>query len=176
MAENKKNTKPLSYEEFIKSKDLLIMVDNQEKVNYHITSYLKKHGINYNDKTHLKAGDYAFSFKGKAQKVIIERKNSLNELSGNLSSKEKRCRFYREFDKVKSCNIYLLIENDNMDNVLLGNYGTDYHKNSFTGNMLLLAQRYRIFTYFVGKYMFGKLMLKIFYYNYYELAKKGELI
>lgn len=173
MAKNNKNTRPLSYEEFIKRNDLIIMIDNQEKVNYHITNYLKKHGIKYDDKKHLKAGDYAFSLGGKAYKVVIERKNSLNELSGNLSTKEMRDRFYREFDKVKSCNIYLLIENDNMDNMMLGNYGTDYHKNSFTGNMLLLAQRYRIFTYFISKYMFAELMLKIFYYNYYENFKEG---
>jgi hypothetical protein len=161
--------KILKYDEWLK--EIEVVVDQQEKVNYWITNYFKKMKIPFKIE-HMKAGDYGYKFNDKPQLIIIERKNSLTELSGNLSTETKRTRFYKEFDKVSKCEKYLLIENDSIDNLLSGCYGSDFNENSFIANFLLLQKRQDINIYFVNRYNMGVLILKIFYYHYYELAKK----
>lgn len=160
--------KILKYEDFIK--EITVVIDQQEKVNYWITNYLKKLKINFSVQ-HMKAGDYGFIFNGKPRSIIIERKNSLTELSGNLSTEAKRQRFYKEFQKVPKCEKYLLIENDNIDNLLAGCYGSEYNENSFIANFLLLQKRQNLTIYFVNRYNMGLWILKIFYYHYYHMIK-----
>jgi ERCC4-type nuclease len=160
--------KRLEYDKFIKN--ILVMVDIQEKVNYWILNYFKKNGINYQIQ-HLNAGDYAFALNGQPQSIVIERKNSLNELSGNLATKEKKDRFYIEFDKLKTCEKILLIENDSIDNLISGTYGTDYNVNSYIANLILLLKRKNIQLFFINRYNMGFWILKLFYYHYYEVYK-----
>lgn len=163
--------KPLEFNKFLEK--IIVVVDQQEKVNYWITNYFKKEKISFAVK-HMKAGDYGFTFNDKPQAIIIERKNSLTELSGNLSTEEKKTRFYKEFDKVDKCEKYLLIENDNIDNLISGAYGSDYKPNSYIANLLLLQKRKNLNIYFVNRYNMGLWILKIFYYYYYELMR-GEI-
>jgi len=160
--------KPLDYDKFLK--EISVVVDQQEKVNYWITNYFKKENVSFTVQ-HMKAGDYGFIFNGKPQSIIIERKNSLTELSGNLSTEAKRTRFYKEFDKVGKCEKYLLIENDNIDNLISGAYGSDYNSNSYIANYLLLRKRKDLNIDFVNRYNMGFWILKIFYYHYYEIIK-----
>lgn len=160
--------KPLTYEKFLK--EITIVIDQQEKVNYWITNYFKELKLNFSIQ-HMKAGDYGFIFNGKPQAIIIERKNSLTELSGNLSTEEKRTRFYKEFSKLSNCDKYLLIENDNIDNLISGVYGSKFNSNSYIANLLLLQKRNNLNIYFVNRYNMGLWILKIFYYHYYELVK-----
>jgi hypothetical protein len=160
--------KPIKYEDFLKQ--ITIVIDQQEKVNYWIIDYLKKLKINYSIQ-HMKFGDYCFLFNGTLQKIIIERKNSLTELSSNLSSVEKRTRFYKEFEKAKSYQKHLIIENDNIDNLLSGTYGTDYNINSYIANFILLQKRNDLNIHFINRYNMGIWILKLFYYYYYETLK-----
>jgi len=160
--------KPLDYDKFLK--EISVVVDQKEKVNYWITNYFKKENVSFTVQ-HMKAGDYGFIFNGKPQSIIIERKNSLTELSGNLSTEAKRTRFYKEFDKVGKCEKYLLIENDNIDNLISGAYGSDYNSNSYIANYLLLRKRKDLNIDFVNRYNMGFWILKIFYYHYYEIIK-----
>lgn len=160
--------KPLEYDKFLK--EISVVVDQQEKVNYWITNYFKKEKVSFTVQ-HMKAGDYGFIFNGKPQSIIIERKNSLTELSGNLSTEAKRTRFYKEFDKVGKCEKYLLIENDNIDNLISGTYGSEYNSNSYIANLLLLRKRKDLNIDFVNRYNMGFWILKIFYYHYYEIIK-----
>lgn len=160
--------KPLEYEKFLK--EITVVVDKQEKANYWITNYFKKNNVNYKIQ-HMKAGDYGFIFNDKPQSIIIERKNSLTELSGNLSTEVKKKRFYKEFEKVKGCNKYLLIENDNIDNLIAGCYGTDFKTNSYIAGLILLQKRQDLNLFFVNRYNMGLWILKLFYYHYYEIIK-----
>jgi hypothetical protein len=162
-----KTIKILKYDEFIKK--INVVIDQQEKKNYWITNYFDDIGVKY-IKKHMKAFDYTYTLDGKAQPVVIERKNSLTELSSNLASKEMRDRFYREFNKLK-CKKWLLIENDSMDNLIGGLYGGGYHPNSFLANLMLLQTRFLVNVHFINKYSIGMFMLKIFYYHYYEQIK-----
>lgn len=161
--------KILEYDKFIKN--INVIVDTQEKVNYWILEYFRENGIIFQIK-HLKAGDYAFSLNGKPQSIIIERKNSLTELSGNLKpGKNNRDRFYKEFEKIKKCEKYLIVENDSIDNLISGLYGTDFKPNSYIANLILLLKRENIQLFFVNRYNMGLWILKLFYYHYYELNR-----
>lgn len=159
----------IKYEDWIK--EITVVIDSKEKVNYWITNRLKKLGINFITK-HMTAGDYGFIFNGKPQRIIIERKNSLTELSGNLSTTTKRDRFYKEFDKVYKCEKYLLIENDSIDNLISGTYGSDFNPNSYIANLVLLQKRKDLNIYFVNRYNMTDFTLKLFYYHYYENEKR----
>lgn len=162
----KTNLKLLTFENW--TKEITIVIDQQEKKNYWIVNYYKEKKINHKIQ-HMKAGDYGYIFNDIPQKIIIERKNSLNELSSNLATQEKKIRFYNEFAKVKSCDKYILIENDNIDLLLSGTYGTKYNKNSYLANFILLQKRHNIFIHFVSQYNMAEIILRIFYYHYYEI-------
>ena len=89
---------------------IVILVDTREKVNDHITGYFDKHDIPYKKKA-LKNGDYSF-FVPQNEKlgifrdtyfhddIFVERKASLEELSGNLST--KRADFEEELAVAKA--------------------------------------------------------------------------
>jgi len=55
----------------------------------------------------LNAGDYALD--GDESGVVIERKASLAELYGNLSTQSKKARFYRELDLLTHCRSAIIL-------------------------------------------------------------------
>ena len=85
-------------------KQMVILVDSREKRNGHISDYFEKNGIAY-QKTKLDYGDYSFMIPASAagediyfhRDCVVERKASLEELSGNLA--QERERFEKEFVK-----------------------------------------------------------------------------
>lgn len=166
--------KPLKYDEFLEK--ITLIIDNQEKKNIWITDYFKENEINCKFQ-HLKSGDYAYILDSydKPENIIIERKNSLTELSQNLKpGKSNRDRFYKEFIRVDNYEKYLLIENDNIDNLISGLYYSDFGINSYIANLLLLQLRYNVRIHFINKYNMAKWILKIFYYHYYNKLKVRE--
>ena len=96
------------------TKSMIVLVDSREKKNSHILDYFKKQKITYQVEK-LEYGDYSFMIPAVAagediyfhKDIIIERKASLEELSGNLA--QKRQQFETEFLKAKSdnCKSYL---------------------------------------------------------------------
>lgn len=111
----------LSYDQIKKlTKEMVILIDTREKENSHITNYFDKKGIKYK-KQALEFGDYSFmlpqvdGLTGNElyfhKEIIIERKNSLEELSGNLG--KNRDRFEKEFLKARNSgiSIHLMVEN-----------------------------------------------------------------
>lgn len=98
-------------------KQMVILVDSREKRNGHISDYFEKNGIAY-QKTKLDYGDYSFMIPASAagediyfhRDCVVERKASLEELSGNLA--QERERFEKEFLKAGNdgAKIYLMVE------------------------------------------------------------------
>lgn len=122
---------------------LVIIVDTREKKNEHILSYFEKHKIKYVKKA-LKCGDYSFYIEQNNElsiprdiyfddEIIIERKNSLEELSSNFTV--SRTRFEEEFSTTLANNKYLLIENANYSDICDNNYDTKYNNKSFLGSI-----------------------------------------
>ena len=131
---------------------ITIIVDKQEKVNNHITEYFDKHKIPYINRS-LDNGDYSFFLPKNEElsilkdwyftdSIMIERKNSCEELAGSLS--QSRDRFEDEFLRSKAEKKYLLIENANYYDVVNGNYNTKYNSKSYLGSIHSFNHKYNL--------------------------------
>lgn len=98
------------------TKIMIVLVDSREKKNSHILDYFKKQKIAYQVEK-LEYGDYSFMIPAAAgediyfhRDCVVERKASLEELSGNLTGERER--FEKEFLKAGNdgCKVYLMIE------------------------------------------------------------------
>lgn len=132
-------------------KSLTIICDTREKKSKHITDWFDKQKIPYKSKA-LSNGDYSF-FIPKNEKlnidrdlyfdkeIMIERKASLDEISGNFT--QNRTRFEEEmatFDGKK----YLIIENSNYSDIANGNYKTKLSKKAFLASIHTFNHRYNL--------------------------------
>jgi ERCC4-type nuclease len=131
---------------------IVIIVDKQEKVNDHITDYFDKHKILYINRS-LDNGDYSFFLPKNEElailkdwyftdSIIIERKNSAEELATCLS--QTRDRFENEFLRSKAHKKYLLIESTNYKDIVNGNYNTQYNSKSYLGSLHSFNQKYNL--------------------------------
>ena len=149
-----------------------ILIDTREKVFDHILNYFKDNDINYAKKK-LDVGDYSFGVikngqkKSFEDKIVVERKNSLNELSQNLS--RYRNRFERELSA--DIQIHLMIEDGSWEDIFEGNYRSDMSSKSYVASLLTFLQRYNIHIHMVEKSEVGQWMYNLFYYYLYEKRK-----
>lgn len=85
-----------------------IIIDTREQ-DLHILRKLESMKIPY-IRRKLNFGDYSFEINGVSyeNKIVIERKGSLDEIIGNFT--KGRERFKREFDRSKGCRVILMVE------------------------------------------------------------------
>ena len=100
--------------------------------------------------------------------VIIERKGSLEEISGNLTN--GRDRFEKELalspkDKV------LLLEGGGFSDIVSGNYNTKYSNKSFLASLFTFWFRYNMPVFFMPDKKYSGIFVKLFF----EYYLKGEL-
>lgn len=157
-----------------------VLVDSREKSNKNITDVWDKKGIEYyTPPKGLRTGDYSIAIQlpnGEVldfrDKIVIERKNSLEELSTNIT--KNRDRFIRELERAKQNNtkFILLIENKNWyEDILLGNYDTFTDKNSYLASLMVFKSRYNIEIIGIDKRFVGSYIYKELYYFAYEYLK-----
>lgn len=131
-------------------KSMVILVDSREKANSHLTEYWNKHNIKY-EIMGLPAGDYSFALEAMPEldlphkqffynDIILERKNSLEELSGCFS--QTRERFNDEWSRCYAKRKYLLIENNTYEDLVNGRYNTQYNSKSFLGSLHSFNAKY----------------------------------
>jgi ERCC4-type nuclease len=154
-------------------KKVTIIIDSREKSINHITNVFNAMNIKYRIQK-LNIGDYAFSYEyydsNEISKCIIERKNSLDELSQNFS--KNRDRFKREFQKLTNDNFcHLLIENNTLNDLIEGNYNSKISRNSFLASLLTFEYQYNIKVHFIDKNYSAFYIAKLFYY-YYVYGRK----
>ena len=98
-------------------KSMRIVIDKREQCNMHIVEGLKSLKVEILNKS-LKYGDYAFMLPENkdlgimkdvffCNDIVIERKNSLEELSGNIA--QNRTQFENEFLRANKCKKILVI-------------------------------------------------------------------
>jgi len=157
-------------------KDIVILIDTREKENTHITEYFDKVGILYEIKK-LHYGDYGLKIPKNEEFGIIsdmvldyaiERKGSLEEVSGNLT--QDRTRFEGELWRGNG-NIGLLIENGSLNDILEHNYNTKYDKNSFIASLIAFSHRYDTKVWFSNKLNSGKIIYGLLKYKLREELK-----
>lgn len=156
--------------------NLTIVIDTREQENLHIIKYLDKKGIKY-IKEKLDQGDYS-CFLGNLDfrnKIAIERKAHLEELSGNLT--KGRDRFERELQRAKDLNMdfYLLVENGSLFNIWKHDYNTDFNPKSFYNTLSAYQQqeRFNLKAEMIGNNQF--LWIK-YYHKEKNPQKKAEIL
>lgn len=124
-------------------RSMVVIIDSREKSNKHITDYFDKLKIPYEIRA-LDYGDYSFYIPANdllsiprdlsfEKEIIIERKNSAEELSICLT--KTRSRFEDEFIKGSNAKKYLVIENCNYQDIAVGNYDSQYNSKAFLGSI-----------------------------------------
>ena len=155
--------------------NMTILVDTREKANKHILDYFDSKGIKYKI-FGLKYGDYSCIYQDQELKldfreiVSIERKNSLDELTQNLT--KYRDRFNNEFKRAKG-RIYLMIEGCSYSDILNHNYNSAMHPKALLSSIKSFEAKHGISTNYIKRVQAGN-------YIYYTLkayvreALKGE--
>ena len=139
-------------------KSIIILIDSREKSCDHISKYFDEKKIPYKSKK-LNFGDYSYFIPKNEElniprdmffdnEISIERKGSLEELSGNFSA--DRDRFEKELSLYKG-KMHLLIENSSYDDIYNNNYKTQYNKKSYMGSLHSFALRYDLSIMFMPK-------------------------
>ena len=152
---------------------MVILVDTRERKAEHITDAFDKNKIAYKKKA-LDYGDYSFLLPANDKlsiprdlmfdkKVCIERKASLEEISGNLTN--GRDRFEKELCLAPKTKV-LLIENANYSDVATGNYQTQYNKKSFLASLHSFWFKYDVPIMFMPDNKYSALFIKK-YFEYY---------
>ena len=161
---------------------MIILVDTREKQNTHITESFDKNGIHYKSKA-LDYGDYSFALpKNEAlsiqrdmyfnKRVVIERKASLEEISGNLT--KERDRFEKELSLAPKDKV-LLIENANYSDIANGNYNTQYNKKSFLASLHSFWFKYNVPIFFMPDNKYSGLFIKKYFEYYFKLFEIKEI-
>lgn len=115
---------------------IVVLCDTREQENKHIIDYFSKKGIKHESMA-LDVGDYSFYLpenKGLGivkdlyfnNQIAVERKNGLDELSGNLS--QNRERFENEFLRAGTCKMILLVEGGSYEDIINHKYNTSLNE------------------------------------------------
>lgn len=150
--------------------NLVVLVDTREQTNLKILEYFDKHNIKYKSKA-LKTGDYSFMIKKCPElgflvdtyftdELCIERKNSVSEIAGNMVEKDER--FLKELNRMINIqDVYILIENDKLGDIIEHNYESKYNELSFLRTLLTTQKQCNFYLYFVEDKHMGQMIYEI---------------
>lgn len=161
-----------------------ILIDNREQPSERAERRYKTFGCPYRKQT-LDYGDYTFNFvlpDGRElyspevsvkPSVVIERKMSLEELSGNLAQNRKR--FEKEFQKAadNKASVYLLVEDSTWKDIYAGHYKTRFRKESYIASLTAFQARYHLQIIFCPHELSGRLIKEILYRELKERLEGG---
>ena len=127
---------------------MVVLVDTREQVNEHITSYFDKAKIKWKKKK-LDYGDYSFMIPKNDELciprdmyfdnlVVVERKGSLEELSGNLTN--GRATFEKELALAPKVKVVYV--EAGYDSLLKSKYDTNYAPKSFWASIHSFWHKY----------------------------------
>lgn len=161
------------------SKDIIVLVDSREKKNAHILDYFKKQGVSY-QVSKLEYGDYSFMIPAAAagediyfhKDLCIERKASLEELSGNFT--RERERFEKEFLKAGNdgAKVYLMIEAPGGYSDIIGHkYRTDLTPAAFMASLKTWEHQFNTNIQFISPEYAGYYIVSTFQYYAREILK-----
>lgn len=160
-------------------KEMVVLVDSREKKNSHILEYFKKQGIPYRV-TKLDFGDYSFLLPASAagtdlyfhQDICIERKATLEELSGNLA--QKRQQFETEFLRAgnSGAKIYLMVEHPGgYTDIINHTYKTELSPIAFMASLKTWESRFSCNVQFIDRQYSGYFIVSTFQYYARERLK-----
>lgn len=158
--------------------NIIILVDTREQDTTRARKRIKQMGCPV-ERVKLSYGDYSAKTllpDGRtyslADKVVIERKMSLDELCQCYTKGRKR--FENEFKRAihDKAKIILLVENADWSKALSGEYRSQLSSKSLIASMLAWSERYNVHNIFCGAEDSGKLIYKMLYYALKERLEK----
>lgn len=160
-------------------KQMVILVDSREKQNRHILGYFQKQGIAY-QVSKLDYGDYSFMIPASAagrdiyfhRDCVVERKASLEELSGNLTGERER--FEKEFLKAGNdgCKVYLMVEAPGGYSDIIGHkYRTEFTPAAYMASLKTWESRFGCNVQFIDSQYSGYFIYSTFSYFCRETLK-----
>lgn len=153
-------------------KSIVILTDSREQKNQHILDWLDKKKIAHQTKA-LSNGDYSFYIPANPElnierdlffdkEIMVERKGSLEELSSNFT--QHRTRFEEELATYPGIK-YLLVENASYQDIVLGNYDTQFSTKAFLGSLHAFNHRYNLQIMFMPDHQYtGYFLYGVFTY------------
>lgn len=151
-------------------KTMTVLVDTREQKNQHIIEYFDSKKIHH-DSIKLDAGDYSVKLPKCSElgitrdiyfPVAVERKNSVDEL---VQSIKERTRFENELIRGEKLRFLLMVEDPNgYENIIRGNYQSEYKPQAFLGSLKSFETRYNFSTVFIPKKATGNYLYHHFYY------------
>lgn len=153
-------------------KHIVILHSGAEQVNNHILDVFDKEKIKHKEKA-LKTGDYSFMVEACPElgfnrdtyftdELCIERKNSVSELASCFSNQTKDDRFMKELNRMINIDrVYLLVENDRIEDIFEHNYTSKYNENSFIRTLFTWQVRSHYYLYFVQKENMARVIYEI---------------
>lgn len=165
-------------------KTMVILCDTREQSNQHIKDYLDKHSIPYKD-TALNTGDYTAMIPASPemgilrplffdQSILIERKGSLEELSGNLT--KGRERFKDELTRASKTEFHLMVEGSSFSDIIKHQYKTQFSEKAFIASLLSLQSEYGFNLAFIEKENAGLYTYQMIYYHVRNILSKGSKV
>lgn len=162
-----------------------VIIDTREQPSIRADKRFKSFECPYKRQT-LSYGDYTYNFRKPngawlheegttlEPEVVIERKMSLGELSGNFCQGRKR--FQEEFSRAKENNasVYLLVENATWENLFNGKYGTKFNPKAYKASIFAFIARYGIHPIFCKEETSGQIIKEILYRELKERLERGE--
>jgi len=164
--------------------EMVILIDTREKKNAHILTYLASNNYLF-DNQKLDYGDYSIILSVDASleiptsisftnKIVIERKNSLEELASNFGMGRKSFEMEMMKAKVAGCKMFWVIEGgQSIDDIIKWNYESDYTSQAFIATFMAFMHRYNITPIFTSVDHSGKIIHNIFKYYLREYLKNG---
>lgn len=171
-------------------KSMKILIDTREKITEEYKRRLEDMNCLYEQRK-LEYGDYSCAATlpdgevlDLSGKVVIERKQNLDEIIQNFLDKQSKQeengiitnRFQRELERAKqeNCKVYLLIENATWENIFNGKYRSKIHPNAFVAFLLSYTIRYNLKILFCKEETTGKLIKSILYREMKEYLEHEE--
>ena len=157
-------------------KQLTVICDSREVVNGHVTGYLDSKKIPHITRK-LDTADYSAMIGDMTLEhdVVIEKKNSIDEIAGNFTV--DRQRFEDEFTRAKAegLKVFLLIENCTWSDIFLHNYRSKLTPKSLIASLLSWQVRFNITIIFCKPSETGQIIYGTLYYAAREALKKGAV-
>ncbi|WP_102347278.1 ERCC4 domain-containing protein [Bacillus sp. Marseille-P3661] len=149
---------------------MTILIDTREQQNEHITKYFDTKGIRYKTRK-LDTGDYMAVIPPNEKlgiikpiqfQAAIERKNSIDELAQSI---KERNRFENELIRAQKLHFTMIVEDPNgYENILKGNYRSQYKPQALLGSLKTFESRYHFSTVFLLDRTVGNYIYHHFYY------------
>lgn len=166
-------------------KSFRIIADTREQDTARARARYKSFGVPY-ERGVLDYGDYTYNLTLRdgplwdiseriAPRMVVERKQNLDELA--MCFTRSRDRFRREFERAKQqgARVVLLVENASLDMLLSGQYRSRFTPQAFIASLVAWSFRYDFTPVFCEMEHSGKLIKELLYRDCKERLEGGEL-